>query len=388
MAIPLSYNLRNLRTRRLTTILTSVGMALVIFVFSSVLMMAEGLRFTLKQTGSFENVVILRKGSSSEIQSFIARHQAYILESFPEIALWEDGKPLLSKELVVIISLPKKGSKKEGNITIRGIDKKSFILRPGLKIIEGRFPRPGTLEIIVAKKISESFEGLGLGETIQFGRRQWQIVGIFDAGNTGFSSEIWGDVEQLAQTFRRNAYSSIIFRLQATNQINIIKNRINKDPRLQLDLKSEVKYYEEQSAMMTKFLNILGTTLTIIFSIGAIIGAMITMYGSVARRINEIGTLRALGFKRRDIMIAFIFESIILGLIGGGVGLFLSSFLQFFTISTLNFQTFSELAFRFKLTSEIIWKSISFSILMGLLGGLLPALKASRIKIVDALRFS
>lgn len=388
MVILLSYSFRNLWTRKLTTVLTSIGMALVVFVFSSILMMAEGLRITLISTGSFENIVILRKGSSSEVQSSITRFQASLLESFPEIALGEDGKRLFSKEIVVIISLPKRGNKKESYVTIRGIEEKSFDLRPNLTIIEGRLPRAGTHEIISGKAVSDRFEGIGLGQTIKFGARQWQIVGIFDARNTGFNSEIWVDVEQLLQTFRRNSYSSVIFRLHDPKDFGIIKERIEKDPRLQLDLKREVKYYEEQSAMMRKFLRILGNTLTIIFSIGAITGAMITMYGAVANRINEIGTLRALGFQRKDIMIAFMFESILLGVIGGGAGLVLSSFLQFFTISTINFQTFSELAFSFKLTFEIVWKSVAFSMGMGLIGGIMPAIRASRMRIVDALRVS
>lgn len=388
MVILLSYSFRNIWARRLTTILTSSGMGLVVFVFSAILMMAEGLRITLISTGSFENVVVLRKASSSEVQSSITRNQALLLESFPEIALGEDGKRLFSKEIVVIISLPKKGNGKESYVTVRGIGEKSFALRPNLTIIEGRLPRTGSLEIISGKAVYQRFEGTGIGQTIKFGAREWQIVGIFDAGNTCFNSEIWVDEEQLLQSFRRNSYSSIIFRLRDSKDFEIIKERIDSDPRLQLDLKREVKYYEDQSQMMRKFLRILGNTLTIIFSLGAITGAIITMYGTVANRINEIGILRALGFQKRDIMVAFMFESILLGLIGGITGLILSSFLQFFTISTINFQTFSELAFSFRLTFEIVWKAIVFSIGMGFIGGFLPALRASRMKIVDAIRIT
>lgn len=388
MAIPLSYSVRNLWRRRLTTILTIIGMTLVVFVFSSILMMAEGLRITLVNTGLFENIIILGNASSSEVQSSITPHQVLLLESFPEIALDKDGKSLFSKEVVIIINLRKKGSKKESYVTIRGVEEKSFTLRPNLKIIEGKLPRAGSLEIITGRAVSELFEGIGLGQTIKFGAREWYIVGIFDAGNTGFNSEIWADAKQILQTFRRNYYSSVILRLRDPYCYDNINERINRDPRLQLAMKREVKYYEDQSQMMRKFLRILGNTLTIIFSLGAIIGAMITMYGSVANRINDIGILRALGFKRKDIMIAFMIESIFLGFLGGLVGLILSSFLRFITISTINFQTFSELSFAFAFTFEIGWKAIVFSIGMGFVGGFLPAMRASRIKITDALKIT
>jgi ABC-type antimicrobial peptide transport system permease subunit len=211
-------------------------------------------------------------------------------------------------------------------------------------------------------------------------------VGIFDAGNTGFSSEIWGDVDQVMQAFRRPIFSSLIFKLKTPDAFDAAKLFIENDPRLKLEARRENKYYLDQSEMMAKFLRILGTSLTIIFSIGAIIGAMITMYSAVANRTAEIGTLRALGFRRRNILLAFLTESLFLGFIGGSVGLFFASFMQFMTISTVNFQTFSELAFRFTLTPGIIVQSMVFSLIMGLVGGVLPAFRASRLKIVDALR--
>jgi len=212
------------------------------------------------------------------------------------------------------------------------------------------------------------------------------VVGIFDAGSTGFSSEIWGDADQLMQTFRRQAYSSVIFTLSDPSAFDAFKARVESDPRLTVEAKRETRFYADQSEVMAKFLRILGTSLTIIFSLGAVIGAMITMYAAVANRTAEIGTLRALGFQRRSILGTFLMESLLLGLIGGAAGLFLASFLQLFTISTLNFQTFSELAFSFTLTAEIVWQALAFSLVMGFVGGVLPALRASRMKIVDALR--
>ena len=387
MGLPLSYSIRNLWTRRLTTILTASGMALVVFVFTAILMMAEGLKKTLVETGSPDNVMVLRKGSSSEVQSGVERIQASIIETQPEVAVGADGRRLLAKETVVLISLPKReNSRTVSNVVVRGIGEGSLALRPQVELIRGRMPRPGLPEIMAGKKIAERFQGGGLGETLRFGLRDWTVVGLFDAGNTGFSSEVWGDADQLMQAFRRPVYSSVIFKLHDPGEFLPFKRRIETDPRLNLEAKRENRYYAEQSEIMSKFLNILGLSLTAIFSFGAMLGAMITMYSSVANRTGEIGTLRALGFQRGSILRAFLYESLFLGLIGGLAGLFLASFMQLITISTMNFQTFSELAFSFALTWEIAWKALAFSLGMGLVGGLLPSMQASRMNIVDSLR--
>jgi ABC-type antimicrobial peptide transport system permease subunit len=225
-----------------------------------------------------------------------------------------------------------------------------------------------------------------VNENICCGLRDWRVVGIFDAGATGFSSEIWGDADQLMQAFRRPVYSSVIFKLHDSQEFDTVRARLESDPRLSLEARRETKYYQDQSEMMAKFLRIFGWSLTIIFSLGAMIGAMITMYAAVATRTGEIGTLRALGFQRRSILTAFLMESLILGFIGGCAGLFFAAFMQFITISTMNFQTFSELAFTFTLTFDIIYKAMVFSLIMGFIGGVLPAFRASRMDIVDALR--
>ena len=386
MAIPFSYSLRNLWTRRLTTILTAGGMALVVFVFAAILMLAAGLQKTLVETGSSDNVVVIRKGSVSEVQSGMGRQQASVIETEPEIAIGPSGDKLVAKEVVVLISLPKRDQDKPANVVIRGMATNSIFLRSQVKLIEGRLPKTGSSEIIAGLNIAKRFKGGGMGETLLFGMRDWQIVGIFDAGTTGFNSEIWGDVDQLMQTFRRPVYSSVIFRLQDPQTFPMVKSRLESDPRLTVEAKRETRYYKDQSEMMATFLRILGMSLTIIFSLGAIIGAMITMYAAVSNRTGEIGTLRALGFQRRNILLAFLMESLLLGFIGGSLGLFFASFMQLFTVSTMNFQTFSELAFSFTLTTDIVYKSLGFSLMMGLLGGVLPAIRASRMKIVDALR--
>ncbi|MEW6107841.1 MAG: ABC transporter permease [Nitrospirota bacterium] len=386
MRIPFSYSFRNLLTRRLTTILTASGMALVVFVFASVLMLAEGLRKTLVETGSHDNVVVVRKGSNSEVMSGMDRLQASVIETQPEIAMGEKGKKLIAKEIVVLINLIRRGNDKPSLIQLRGIDGASFALRPQVKLIKGRMPRAGSSEIVTASGIAGRFKGGGLGETLRFAMRDWRVVGIFDAGNTGYGSEIWGDADQFMQAFRRPVYSSVLLKLRNSSDFQAFKERIESDPRLTAEAKRETKYYADQSEMMATFLSILGLSLTIIFSLGAVVGAMITMYAAVANRTDEIGTLRALGFQRRYILMAFLVESLVLGLAGGFAGLFFASFMQFLTISTMNWQTFSELAFSFSLTIGIIFKSLAFSITMGFVGGVLPAVRASRMKIVDALR--
>lgn len=386
MKLILLYSLRNLIRRKLTTILTASGMALVILVFSAVLMLSEGLKKTLIKTGTPDNVVVIRKSAGSEVQSGVDKDQARIIEVSPEIALNNEGKRMIAKELVVLIGLTKKGTDKLSNVVIRGIMEMSMPLRNQVKLKEGRMVRWGSNEIIVGNKIAENFDGVKIGNTLNFGQRQWLVVGIFDAGTTSFSSEIWADVEQLKQAFRRPNYSSMIFRLSNSQNYKEIKERLEKDPRLTVEVKTEIEYYEDQSAMMAKFIKVLGVSMTLVFSIGAILGAMITMYSAVAQRKKEIGTLRALGFQKTTILIAFLVESLFLSFIGCLGGLFLSSFLQFYTISTMNWQTFSELAFSFTLTPEIILQSLIFSLVMGALGGLVPAVRASRQKIIDALR--
>jgi ABC-type antimicrobial peptide transport system permease subunit len=290
--------------------------------------------------------------------------------------------------MVVLISLPKRGTDKPSNVVIRGISQESLALRPQVRLIEGHMPRPGSLEVIAGQSVAKRFKGGGINETLRFGMRDWTVVGTFDAGATGFSSEIWGDVDQLMQAFRRPVYSSVLFRLRDAAELPKVKERLETDPRLTVEAKRETKYYSDQSEMMATFLGIMGMTLTLIFSLGAVIGAMITMYAAVANRTAEIGTLRALGYRRRSIMAAFLMEALLLGLVGGVMGLFFSSFLQFFTVSTVNWQTFSELAFSFALTPDIVTRSLAFSLIMGFVGGVLPAIRAARMNIVEALRTS
>jgi ABC-type lipoprotein release transport system permease subunit len=386
MKIPLSYVARNLWARRLTTALTGAGLALVVFVFATVLMLDEGLRNTMVTTGEYDNVVLVRRSAETEVQSGVDRPQASVASSHPSIALGADGQPMLSKETVVLISLNKRGSAKPSNVIIRGISPRGMTLRPQVKLSAGRMFRPGASEIIAGASIARRFEGAGIGETLRFGQREWTVVGLFDAGNSGFDSEIWGDADQLMPAFRRVAYSSVILRLADTALFDGFKKDIEADPRLTLDAKREQTFYSDQSKALSTFISVLGLILSVIFSIGAMIGATITMYASVANRVGEIGTLRALGFQRRSILAAFLAESMLLAVVGGALGLACASLMQFLSFSTTNFQSFSELAFGFRLTPGIVVKTLMFSLAMGVVGGFLPALRAARMQIVDALR--
>lgn len=386
MRVPFSYILRNLAARRLTTLLTAGGMALVVYVFATVLMLAAGLRETLVTTGQPDNVIVIRRAAQTEVQSGIDRLQAGVVETLPDIVAAPDGSKLASREPVVLINLPKRNSGKPSNVTIRGVTPVGIELRPQVRLVEGRMFRPGTAEVITGRSIATGFRGGEIGETLRFASRDWTVVGVFDAGRTGFSSEIWGDAEQMMQAFRRTAYSSMLVRLNDADRFDAVKAAIEGDPRLTLEAKREQRFYADQSETLATFISILGTSIAVIFSIGAVIGAMITMYASVASRTGEIGTLRALGFSRTAILVAFLVEALALGLCGGLVGLAGASFMQAITISTMNFQTFSELAFSFTLTPRIVAASLAFALAMGFVGGFLPAARAARLKIVDALR--
>jgi putative ABC transport system permease protein len=350
-------------------------------------MMAYGVEKTLVSTGSPDNVMVIRKSSQGEISSIIDGDTQNLVRTLPHVAKAPDGNLLVSPEPVVIINLEiKKGGM--SNITVRGVSQMVYQLRPQVKIISGRLFNPSLRELIVGKSINKKFEGTNIGDKIKFAGDMWTIVGIFEANGSGFESEFWGDNQQLLSAFNRGtSVSTLTLKLDNINNLASFKKAFQADRRLQeFEPKIEQKYFAEQSEILAGFIRILGIFITIIFSFGATIGAMITMYAAVANRTVEIGTLRSLGFKRRSILIAFLFESMLIALIGGAIGIFLASFLQFFSISTLNWNSFSELAFSFSLSPTIIISSVIFSIFMGLFGGFLPSVRASRLNIVSALR--
>jgi putative ABC transport system permease protein len=385
-AIPLSYVMRNLWVRRVTTVLTAGGMSLVVFVFATVLMMSEGIKETMVATGQPDNVIVLRKGSGTEINSAILRTQASSLEALPGIATDSEGHRLLARETVVLNNLPKRDSEDTANVTMRGTTQIGLGIRPQVKLVQGRMFRPGTSEIIVGQAVAKGFANISLGSTLMMAGREWTIVGIFDAERSGFDSEIWADSDTVTQAFRRSVYSDIIFKLNTIEAFPAVAKAIADDPQLQLDVKLERRFYADQSEGMTRFITLLGLSLSVIFSIGAIVGAMITMFAAVASRIGEIGTLRALGFRKEAVLLAFLGEALGLALVGGLVGLAGASAMQSVNISTLNMATFSELAFRFKLTWVVSIETMAFALLMGFLGGFVPAWRAGQLSIIECLR--
>ena len=389
MSIPLSYTWRSLWARRMTTALTLIGIALVVFVFASILMLATGIERTLVTSGDPQNVIILRRAANSELVSQVGREEASILKTYPQVAIGADGKPVASTETVVIINLAKIGSNDMGNILVRGVSPEAFALRPQVKLTKGRMFSFGSDEVIVGSNVAQRFQGTEIGSKIRVGEDQWTIVGVFGADRTAFDSEVWADVEQLMPSLGRPVFSSITIRLNSEGDFQAIKDAISADPRTQSsDVKREQQYYREQSETMASFIRVLGLVVTVIFAFGAVIGAVITMYAAVSNRTVEIGTMRALGFRRGSILNAFLIESILLSLIGGIGGLLLASLTSFIQISTINFGSFSELAFGFTLSPQVILYSLGFSVLMGIAGGFFPSVRAARLSILNALRSS
>jgi putative ABC transport system permease protein len=387
MKIPLKYTLRNFKSRKLTTGITITGIALVVFVFAAVLMMAYGVQKTLTATGLPDNVMVTRKSSNGEISSIIDGNTRSVIQTLPYIAKANNGRSIISEEPVVVINLEIK-SGGLSNVTVRGVSNEVSILRPQVKIKEGRMFNPALRELIVGEAVSNKFLGAQIGSSVKFAGDNWKIVGLFESNGSGFDSELWGGSDQLLNAFNRgNSVSTITFRMSNPNDFDKIKYAFNSDRRLlQFEPEIEQKYFEEQSEFLASFIRYLGIFITVIFSFGAIIGAMITMYAAVANRTIEIGTLRSLGFSRRSILSAFLIESLTIAMIGCGVGLFLASFLQFFRISTLNFNSFADLSFSFALSPSIILSSFIFAGMMGLFGGFFPSIRAARLNIVNALR--
>lgn len=385
MTVPLAYNVNNLVSRKVTTLLAAAGIALVVSIFVAVLMLAHGFRKTLIKTGSPDNAIVLRNGATSELVSSVDREQADIVKAQPEVAQDSAGAPIAATESIVIVNIPKRSNDEPSNVVVRGVTQASIAMRP-VKITEGRMWKPGLSEVITGRLIAARFKGCGVGETLHMGGRDWEVVGTFDAEGTGFESEVWGDGEQIMAGVRRQTFSSVTVRLRDRSGLESLKTRLEKDPRFNVQVKSEQGFYDEQSRQLAIFIYILGIFVTVVFSIAAVLAAMLTMFSTITSRTAEIGTLRALGFPRRSILISFVLESTMLGLAGGVLGIIPGFFLQSLSFSTTNWQSFSEVAWKLSLNGAIVAGGILFALLMGFLGGLLPAIRAARIPVADALR--
>lgn len=387
MKIPFKYSLRNLHLRKFTMAMTMAGIAMVVFVFTAVLMMAFGVERTLVATGSPDNVKIMRKGSTNEISSIIGREAQDVIRTLPHIAQTEDGARLISFEPVVVINLEKQDGVMS-NITVRGVSPGASLLRPQAKLVAGRMFDPGLRELVVGEAVARRIVGAQIGGKLRFAGDDWTIVGIFSTGGSGKDSEIWGDARQLQDAFNRgSAVSTITLKLDEGRNFERFKQAFATDRRLeQLEVEIEERYFAKQSEVLATLIKILGIFITMIFSIGATLGAMITIYTSVAQRTVEIGTLRALGFSRRSVLALFLSESVLLAAISGAAGIALASLLQRISVSTMNFGSFSELEFSFALSVPIMLYALIFAIAMGILGGFVPSLRAARLAIVTALR--
>ncbi len=387
MNIPLVYNLRNLRVRWVSSLMAAIGIGLVVMVFIIVLALARGFQHALVKTGSPSNLIVLRKGSVSEITSYITREQEAIIRFTPGVATGADGKPLVTSDLVVVINHPMSGrGGSHSNISVRGVTTEAFEVRENVRIIEGRKFTPGLDEIVVGKSISKKAFDLGMGDRITIARREWTVVGLFEAGGGAFESEIWGDVEQFLPLFQRDGFQSITLRLEDPAGAVRFQEALEADPRLTVDIERESDFYSKQSQELVGIIRFLGIFLTVIMSIGAISGALNTMYAAVAARTREIGTILALGFRPSSVMTSFVIESVILSLVGGILGCLFSLPVHGQSTGTMNWDSFSEMTFDFQITPAIMLAGLLFSMIMGIIGGLWPARQAARQEIATSIR--
>jgi putative ABC transport system permease protein len=389
MAIPLKYNLRNLVARKTSTGMTAFVIGLVVAVFLCVLALVQGVTRTLSVNASTRNILAMRVGSQAEMQSVITRDQAEQLQSMPGPERSAAGKPDVSPELITLINVPRADGKSNSNVQVRGMAPIGFEMREGVKIIDGRMFTPSTNEAIVSKNLSKRFANMKVGDTLKTGSFQWVIVGLFDAQGSAYESEMWTDATDLQQQTKRNIYSSVFIRLPDSDAASRFVETIKGDQRLKLEGKTERKYYDEQ--MITGApIKALAFIVGFFTAIGAAFGAMNTMYAQVSARTREIGTLRAIGFSRRSILVSFVIEALMLCVAGGILGVFFTFlvFNLFLTkpTGTMNFRTFSEVLFNFRMTPQLIAGGLAFALAMGVVGGLFPAARAARMKITTALR--
>ena len=385
MALPITYNIRSLYVRGRVTLLAIGGIALVVAVLVVLFAMANGFRLALRATGSTDNAIVTQRGSNSELTSGLSRENAQVLMADDRVMRKPDGQPLASPEIVVVASLTRKDGQ-DVNVTVRGTTAAAFDVRSGLHITEGRRFQPGLYEILVGRKLQQRMKGLAVGKSIRLQRKDWTIVGILDAGGSGFESEIWGDVDAMGPAFNRgNGYQSLTLRMRVPRAIRAMNTELQRNPRMQVQAIQERQYYENQSGEVSGQLLGLAVFVAVVMGIGAVFGAMNTMYAIVAARTREIGTLRALGFSKSAILTSFVLESTCLALVGGLAGCLLA--LPFNGISSAaGGANFAEVSFAFRVTNDSLVLGMGLALVMGVAGGLLPAFRASRLPITAALR--
>jgi len=387
MPIPIIYNVRSVKARWTSAIVAVLGIAGTVGVFVAMLSLARGFKATLVASGSADNAIIMRAGATSEMMSGIALEQVKILQDAPGIARGNEG-PLVTAEVVVVAPFPLKSTGTDANVQVRGVSANVMSIRKNIKMQEGRMFQPGIAELIVGKNANATYSGMTVGNTVDFGGGHWKVVGVFDAGGSAFDSEVWCDARVLDDVYKRpsNIFQSVTVHLTSPDALQQFKDSVTADPRLTVDVSREIDYYAKQSTRMTQLITILGGLVASVMAIGAIFGALNTMYSAVAERGREIATMRALGFGATSVVFSFMIEALLISFIGGAIGCIAVLPLNGLTTATMNWQTFSNMAFAFKITYELLIGGIIFALVMGILGGLPPALRAAARPVAVALR--
>ncbi|HET6840829.1 MAG TPA: ABC transporter permease [Candidatus Angelobacter sp.] len=387
MPIPVVYNLRSVRQRWASAVVAVLGITGTVGVFIAMMALAKGFKATLVSSGSAGNALVMRNGSTSELGGSVSLDQVRVLEDAPGVARGSSG-PLVSPEVVVIAPFPLRSTGTDANVQVRGVSAKALDVRNNIKIIKGTFFHPGLAELIVGNNASNTYSGLNLGDSIKFGGGTWRIVGVFDANSSAFDSEVWCDAHVLNQIYHRpeNVFQSVTVHLTSPDALQQLKDAVTADPRMTVDITSEVAYYDKQSQTLSTVIKVLGGLVAFIMGIGAIFGALNTMYSAVAERAREIATMRALGFGSGSVVFSFLIEALLISFAGGLLGCLSALPLNGLTTGSMNFQTFSYLAFAFKVTPDLLLAGIFFALAMGAIGGLFPAIRAARQPVATALR--
>ncbi|HYL62181.1 MAG TPA: ABC transporter permease [Candidatus Methylomirabilis sp.] len=387
MAVPIIYNLRSVRARWVSAIVAVLGIAGTVGVFIAMLALAKGFHATLVASGSPDNALIMRAGATTEMIGSITLDQVRVVQDAPGVA--RDGNnPLITPEVVVIAPFPLKTTGTDANVQVRGVSPNVLKVRANVHVIQGRFLQSGLTELVIGKNVSSTYAGLNLGDDVKFGGGNWKVVGVFDAGGSAFDSEIWCDSRVLSEVYKRPDYifQSVTARLTSPSAFGSLKDSLTTDPRMTVQVDRELDYYEKQSRGLTTLIQRLGGMVAFVMGIGAIFGALNTMYSAVAERSREIATMRAIGFGAGSIVVSFIFEALLIAFIGGLIGCLVVLPLNGFTTGAMNFQTFSHLAFAFQITPPLLATGIVFALFMGLIGGVPPAIRAARRPVAQALR--
>ncbi|MFZ0039443.1 MAG: ABC transporter permease [Candidatus Acidiferrales bacterium] len=387
MAIPLVYNIRSVRARWTSAVVAILGVAGTVGVFIAMLALARGFKATLVSSGSPDNAIVSRAGSSSEMDSAIQLTAERVIEDTTGVARGKDG-PLVSPEVVVVVAFPLRSTGTDANVEVRGVSPKVLDVRPSVKMMAGRFFQPGLNELVVGRNVSHEYVGLDLGDTLRFGGATWTVVGVFDAGGSAFDSEVWCDSRVLNQVFKRpeDIFQSVTVHLTSPDALNSFKDTLTSDPRLNVKVEREIDYYDKQSRALTTLIEILGGIVALVMGIGAVFGGLNTMYSAITERSREIATMRALGFGAWSVVTSFVFEALFIALIGGLLGCLAVLPLNGFTTGAMNFQTFSHVAFAFRVTPILLAIGIVFALFMGFVGGVPPAIRAAIRPIAASLR--